>query len=297
MITRRSVHWGTVAGHYWAIMLVMLLYPTAIVALQKKGMSVEIPIAIPTLLGTAISILLGFRTNSAYDRWWEARKVWGAIVNDARTLARQVLIWIGGYDGAASLGKEMVYRQIAWCHALRYALRGGEPFDDLEGILAEDEIDALRGADHRPNAILQTQTDRLAEAQQRGFVDRIMLLPMEGTLKRFSDHMGQCERIKTTVFPTQYSFLLDCIIWLFFILLPPALAPSLGWVAIPVAYLVGMVFVLIEAICRFLEEPFENTPMDTPMTAICRTIEINLREVLGERDLPEKLEPVKGVLM
>ncbi len=109
--------------------------------------------------------------------------------------------------------------------------------------------------------------------------------------------MGQCERIKTTVFPTQYGFLLDCIIWLFFILLPPALAPYLGWFSIPVAYLVGMVFVLIEAICRFLEEPFENTVMDTPMTAICRTIEINLREQLGEADLPEKLEPVHGILM
>ncbi len=144
--------------------------------------------------------------------------------------------------------------------------RGGEPCDDLEGLLAQDETDALRGVDHRPNAILQTQTDRLLEAQQRGFVDRILLLPIEGTLKRFSDHMGQCERIKTTVFPTQYSFLLWTIIWLFFILLPPALTPYLGWVAIPVAYLVGIVFVLIEAIGWFLEDPFENTVMDTPMT-------------------------------
>jgi len=296
MITRRSIRWSTVAYHSWAVMLVMLLYPTVIVALQKKEIFVEIPVAIPTVLGTALSILLGFRTNSAYDRWWEARKIWGAIVNDARNFARQVLSWIAG-DEAASLRKEMIYRQIAWCHTLRHTLRGGDPFDDIECLLDQDETDMLRRADHRPNAILLTQTGRLAEAAQRGFVDRILILPIEGTLTRFSDHMGQCERIKTTVFPTQYSLLLSCIIWLFFILLAPSLAPHLGWVAIPVAFLTGMVFVLIEAIGQFLEDPFENTVKDTPMTAICRTIEINLREQLGETELPEKLEPVNGVLM
>jgi putative membrane protein len=274
----------------------MILYTATVVFFDKRGLSVAIPIAIPALLGTAISILLGFRTNSAYDRWWEARKVWGAIVNDARTLARQVLAYATGAD-ADALHREIVHRQIAWCHALRHSLRGEEPSADLKNLLSEQEVGALRSIDNRPLAILQTQTNRLADARQRGLIDRLMLLPIEGTLKRFSDHMGQCERIKTTVFPTLYSSFLSVNIWLFFVLLPASLAPHIGWLAVPVAFLVSLVFEMIEAIGRTLENPFENGPMDTPMTAICRTIEINLREQLGETELPPRLEPVNGILM
>ncbi len=296
MITRRWMSWGRLRRDYWKIILAMILYTFLVVLFDKRGIAVAVPIAVPALLGTAISILLGFRTNSAYDRWWEARKIWGAIVNDARTLARQVLSYVTG-DDAAALQREMVYRQIAWCHALRHSLRGEEPFADLRNLLSEDEIGALRSIGNRPNIILQTQTGRLAEARRRGLIDRLLVLPIEGTLKRFSDHMGQCERIKTTVFPTLYSSFLSLNIWLFFFLLPPSLAPHLGWIAVPVAFLVSLVFEMIEAIGRMLEDPFENDSMDTPMTAICRTIEINLREQLGETDLPKQLDPVKGVLM
>ncbi len=102
---------------------------------------------------------------------------------------------------------------------------------------------------------------------------------------------------KTTVFPALYSSFLSLNIWLFFLLLPPSLAPHLGWLTVPVAFLVSLVFEMIEAIGRVLEDPFENDSMDTPMTAICRTIEINLREQLGETDLPKRLDPVQGVLM
>ena len=297
MITRQSIRWGSIARDYWMSVLIMIGYTAAVVVLAKQGISLAIPIAIPALLGTAISILLGFRTNSAYDRWWEARKIWGAIVNDSRTLARQVLTFLEVSDDAASPQREMIYRQIAWCHALRHSLRGEEPFADLEGLLSEDEIEALRPLDNRPNAILHTQTVRLAEAHRRGLVDRLLLLPIEGTLKRFSDHMGQCERIKTTVFPTQYSNFLHWIIWLFFLLLPASLAPHLGWLALPVAFVVSLGFLVIESIGRAMENPFEQAATDTPMTAICRTIEINLRQQLGETEVPEKLEPVNGVLM
>jgi putative membrane protein len=275
----------------------MLLYTTVIVVLSETELLVSMPIAIPTLLGTAISILLGFRTNSAYDRWWEARKIWGAIVNDCRTFTRQVLSFLGGAEDVASLKKEMIYRQIAWCHALRHFLRGDEPLADLAGLLSEDEIETLRPMGHHPNSILQTQTVRLADARRRRLVDRLMFLPMEGTLKRFSDQMGQCERIKTTVFPTPYGYVVWCIIWLFFFMLPVSLAPHLGWFAVPVTLVVTLGFELIDSISRFLEAPFENASTDTPMTAICRTIEINLREQLGETELPAKLEPVDGVLM
>ena len=304
MITRSKVRWGGLLRESRNVLLGMLVYVVAVVAVRKAGMEHEVPIAIPALLGTAISILLGFRTNAAYNRWWEARKIWGGIVNDSRTLARQVLTLFslpeGGADRGeelAALQKEMVYRQIAWNQVLARSLRKQDPLRRLDGLLPADERAALAAQDNKTNGLLHTQTVRLAHALRRGFVDQILVLPIEDTLRRFSDHMGKCERIKSTKFPTHYGYLVSRIVWLFFLLLPPALAPYLGWVSVPVVFVVSVAFLLIEIVARNLENPFENVKTDTPMTAICRTIEINLRQQLGETPVPEKLEPVDGVLM
>ena len=297
MITRRTMRWDYMARRLWKQFLIMIAYTVGVVYLERSDVPLDVPVAIPALLGTAISILLGFRTNSAYDRWWEARKIWGAIVNDSRTFARQVLTLIQGHEEGPALQKEMVYRHIGWLHVLRRWLRNQDPFEDLQGLLPQQEIDALRGQQTPQNAILQTQTERLVEAQQRGYIDPILMLPVERTLKHFSDHMGMAERIKKTVFPTQYGYLVSRIIWLFFLMLPAGLSPHLGWIAVPVSLMVSAVFVLIESMGSYLQSPFENKRTDTPMTAICRTIEIDLRQQLGETDLPAKLEPVDGVLM
>ena len=168
---------------------------------------------------------------------------------------------------------------------------------DLEPVLARDEIEALRAEDNVTNAILHTQSMQLAEARHSGLIDTLLFLPIEDTLKRFSDHMGMCERIKGTVFPTTYGFVVSRAIWIFFLLLPEALAAHLGWLTVPFAFAIGFTFLMIEGVGEALENPFENAPSDTPMTAISRTIEINLRQSLGETDLPPKTEPVDGVLM
>ncbi len=281
----------------------MILYALAIVFLYKRGHTVAaISVAIPTMLGTALSILLAFRTNSTYDRWWEARKIWGTIVNDSRTFARQILSLFDlpeGIQGSvmANTQRELVYRQIGWCYTLNRSLRGEDPFPGLDGLLPKEEIEALRGQDNRPNAILQTQANRVQDAYRKGFLNVMFRLLIENTLTRLCDSMGQCERIKTTVFPVQYSFLVSLMVWLFFLLLPPGLVQHLGWITVPVSFLVGFVFLMIDLVGRYLQDPFENTPTDTPMKAICRTIEINLRQQLEETQLPEKIQPTDGVLM
>jgi len=145
--------------------------------------------------------------------------------------------------------------------------------------------------------MLQTQANRLRDALQLGYLDTFRFLPAESTLTRMCDHMGMCERIKNTVFPTHYGFLVTRIIWLFFLLLPSGLVASLGWITVPVAFGIAVVFWLIEAMSGAIQDPFENASTDTPMLALSRTIEINLRQQLGETELPEQIQPVDGVLM
>jgi putative membrane protein len=303
VIVRKVVRWRGLLLGSWRRIVFEVGYSILIVLLYKTNVfSTTIPVAIPAMLGTALSILLAFRTNSAYDRWWEARKIWGAIVNDSRTFARQVTSLFILPEGAdrremTGLQREMVYRQIAWNYVLARTLRGLDPFADVETMLPAEEIDALRAQDNPPSAILQTQADRLREALRTGYVDTFRFLPIEATLTRLCDHMGMCERIKNTVFPAHYGFLVAWIIWLFFLLLPSGLVASLGWITVPVAFATAVIFWLIEAMSGMMQDPFENVSSDTPMLALSRTIEINLRQQLGETELPEKIQPEDGVLM
>lgn len=280
--------------------IVATLWAMLVVLLFRRGNDwIDAPVAIPAMLGTALSILLGFRTASAYDRWWEARKIWGAIVNDSRTFTRQVLVFVFGEEGEppVELQKELVYRQIAWNYALARSLRGQDPLVGADGLLPPEEVAALRPQDNVPNALLQTQGDKLQDAHLRGLLDRYFFVSIEDTLKRFTDHMGMCERIKSTVFPGHYSFFVSKTLFVFYLLLPSGLVPYLGWLTVPVALIIYLLFMMIEEAGTYLQDPFENRATDTAMTAISRTIEINLRQQLGEKRLPEKLYPVDGILM
>lgn len=302
MIVRSKIRLRTLVLSAWRKILFMTIYSGAFVVAYKRGYAdVAIPTGVATMLGTALSIILAFRTNSAYDRWWEARKIWGAIVNDSRSFARQVLtLFTAPEDDKASLHslqRELVYRQIGWCYALKASLRGQTPFTDLEPFLSAEERKALQTRDNVPNAILHTQAEWVRHAREKQYLDRYLSLVVETTLTAFSNHMGMCERIKKTVFSTPYSFIISRIIWLFFLLLPAGLIQHLGWFTIPVSVLVASFFLLIELLSTHLQDPFENRSTDTPMTSICRTIEIDLRQQLGETELPPKVEPIDGVLM
>ena len=303
MIVRDKVRLGAAARRSWIGILFAAGYPTLVFLVFDAGIEgFTVPMAIPAMLGTALSILLGFRTNSAYARWWEARKIWGGIVNDSRTLARQVISLFTLPEGAdeqqmLAMQREIVHRQIAWNFTLARTLRRQDPYADIESTIAPEETEELRSQDNLPNAMLQTQAKRLSDAFRSGYLDNLRLLWLQDMLRRFCDHMGKCERIKNTVFPVHYAFLVSVIIWLFVLLLPLGLVPLLGWITVPVAFLVSVVFYLIAATSATLQDPFENYITDTPMLALSTTIEINLRQQLGETDLPAKAQPVDGALM
>ncbi|TDE10494.1 bestrophin family protein [Dyadobacter psychrotolerans] len=256
------------------------------------------PISMITIVGTALSLLLGFRTNSAYDRWWEARQIWGAIVNDSRTLIRQAMSFI---DPKARERTEIIenvtHLQIAWCYALSNSLRK-EPILIMADLhLKADELLYVKGHDNIPNAILQLIQERLTNSFQRGEIDRILFQSLDGTIARLCDSMGKCERIKNTIFPTQYSFFVHLVIFLFTIILPMGLIESIGRISIPITFLISFLFFYMENISYVMQSPFENVPNDIPMTSLCRTIEINLLQLIGDENIPDKILPKNGYVM
>lgn len=253
-------------------------------------------------LGGALAIFLSFRNSSAYGRWWEARKIWGALVNDSRSWTRQVISWIGdgreGDPGVIALRRELVYRHLAFVWGLAHHLRGLPVHGSVAPYLDEGERERLRAAPNVPTALLMHQGLALSRAEREGHVTHLRHLEMDKLLSAFSDVQGKCERIKNTPLPRQYEVIPRTFVQVYGCLLPFGLAPSVGWLCLPLGLLVGLLFDLLERSGRVIEDPFEDQPTDTPMFALATTIERDLRATLGETALPEPLRPDRqGVLM
>lgn len=247
--------------------------------------AINIPIAIPTIIGTIISLLLAFKSNQAYDRWWEARIVWGAIVNDSRSLIRQIISFYKDPDfsiEANDFKETFTKRQIAWCYSLSQSLREKDPYKSVKKILNDADYSYVKKHKHVPNALLMLHSKDLKKAYETGKINTYQQVEIDNTLTRLCDHMGKCERIKNTIFPTTYSMYIRFTLCLFIILLPFALTDLLGWLQIPLVTTIAAAFFLIEKMAIHLQDPFENKPTDTPMTAICGTIERNLTQMINE---------------
>ncbi|MFB3388460.1 bestrophin family protein [Flavobacterium sp. LAR06] len=249
------------------------------------NLPVDIPIAIPTMIGTIISLLLAFKSNQAYDRWWEARIVWGAIVNDSRTLIRQVLTFYKDPDfsvEASEFKENFAKRQIAWCYSLGQALRNKDAIKPLKGLVSDEEMQFIKNHQNIPNAILMLHARDLRNAKNEKSINMYQQVEIDNTLSRLCDHMGKCERIKNTIFPTTYSMYIRLTLCLFILLLPFGLTSVLSWFAIPLITAIAAAFFLIERMAIHLQDPFENRPTDTPVTAIANTIEKNIMQMLNE---------------
>ncbi|MEL6677035.1 MAG: bestrophin family ion channel, partial [Bacteroidota bacterium] len=252
------------------------------------------PFAFPGVIGTAISIILGFRINQAYTRWWEARKIWGAIVNDSRTLVRQLLTLPSAdtqREDGLSLVKHMALRQAAWCVSLGQMLRKQDSLANIQHMLAPADWKALQDKKHVPNSILVMHGRDAQRLFQQGMVTDIQQANLDATLARLTDSMGKSERIKNTVFPVLYSRLLHAFLYLFLFLLPLGLIDYSPIITMPVILASSIIFFLIERTSERLQDPFEDEPNDTAVTSIARAIEINIREMLEEKELPEPIAP------
>lgn len=249
----------------------------------------EMPLSIPALLGTAISILLSFKMNQSYDRWWEARKVWGAIVNDSRsfTIQLQSFVTLGENEKI----KKMAYRQMAWCYALGKSLRGQDPLEETKHFISEIEQVEISKHNNKALAILQLNAKDIRELRLNKNLELFSHLQLDNTLTRLCDSMGKAERINSTVFPSTYRQFLHFTIYLFVITLSISLSQVNMIFEIPLLLFIAAAFFLIEKSAYHLQDPFQNRPSDVPVTAIARTIEINIRQLLGEQEVPEAVKP------
>lgn len=270
---------------------------------------IHIPFPLVGILSTALAIFLAFRNNSAYDRWWEARKIWGGIVNISRTIGRQAtsftMLSSQPEEARTAFAREIVYRHIAWINALRLQLRREDSWDEIKPFVDSDEFEWLMQRKNVATQLVQKQGLRIAEARQQGLITESRYHEMlDESLTELYDLQGKCERIKNTPLPRQYDYFPRVFMFFFVTLLPSAMMTELmkvdtEWLVIPLTTAVSFMFYVLMRVGEFNEDPFERRHSDTPMTALCRTIEIDMLEQLGEPSdtLPKKLEPVDGILM
>lgn len=239
---------------------------------------IAIPIPLISIIGTAISLLLAFRTSQSYNRWWEARIIWGSIVNNSRTLIRQIQAFLPEMEYEEI--NNFAERQIVWCYALGESLRKVPFFSPtVHDYLKMHQIDDY----NIPNALLVRHSLQLKNLVEANKITEFRQVQIDATLMHLCNAMGKCERIKNTVFPVAYSKLIHFLIYIFTMLLPFVLKDDLGLVKALLTAGIPMIFIIIERTAILMQDPFENTPLDIPMTTLSKTIEVNIRQQLNEK--------------
>jgi len=296
MLLKKNIPIRYIIGKIRTELMLVSLYTVAVVVLYKvfHFTHLAIPLSIPMIMGTVISLLLAFRSNQAYDRWWEARSIWGSIVNDSRSLARQINWFIHASEQdeqAHFFRSRFIRRQIAWCYSLSRSLRGQDSWFGIEKFISRNDVQHIKNFSNTPMAILDLQGQDLQKAYHNGLINSYQQVEIDRTLSRLCDAMGKCERIKNTIFPATYSLYIHFSLLFFFLLLPFAVVDFFGFMSIPVVIAIAAVFFLIEKMAIHLQDPFENKPTDTPMTAICFTIERDLKQMMSDAPHSTEAEP------
>ncbi|BBF68958.1 bestrophin family protein [Sphingomonas bisphenolicum] len=247
-----------------------------------------------TIFGSALALFLGFRSNSAYQRWWEGRILWGAMINASRSLARAARNFLPDPQ-ARDLKREIVMRQIAYVNALRCQLRRQPIGEDVTSFLREEDRGKALARANPANGLLDSTGRRIDIARREGWIDTIQQAQMEAVLVDIANAQGGMERIKNTPLPMQYRFLPTLFAHIFCILLPIGLVESLGFATPLGSTVAGLMFLAVLRIGDDLVDPFDNSVHDVPLSAMCRTIEIDLLQSIGD-PAPEPAQPVRGVL-
>ena len=295
MIVNATPSLKQVAREVWRPLTVLFVWDV-IVTVAYFTPSFTAPQLPLTLFGSVLALFLGFRSNSAYQRWWEGRSLWGLMINASRSLARATRNFLPADAEATALKHEIVKRQIAYVNALRCQLRR-QPIDDdaLRFVPGGGEDPAFRKV-NAANGLLDGIGRRVADAHRKGWIDSIQQTQIEAVLVDIANAQGGMERVKNTPLPVHYRFFPVLFTHLFCILLPFGLVETLG-LATPLGSTVaGLMFLAVLAIGDDLAEPFDNRVHDLPMSAMCRTIEIDLLEAIGEAPRPPITPDRNGVL-
>ena len=264
-------------------LLIITLFSFLIFVLQEYVDPPDIPISVAGFMGTAISLLLSFKLAQSYDRWWEARKIWGSIVNDSRSLVLQVKNFTNAQN--IEVVKTISHRQIAWCYALTNHLRNLDPKERIGPFLSEMEMEALSDGMHVPLELLDYHSGDIQALHTNGELNDFQQVQIDKTLVRLTASMGMAERIKNTVFPKTYRLVLHVFIYTFIIVLSIPLAELVPYAEIPLLIGIAVLFFMLEKIAYSIQDPFENQPTDTAMLSISNGIERSITQIL-EEDVP-----------
>jgi len=344
MIITKGISFGNLikwTGHH--ILWLTTLMGSIAALYHFNILSISIPWLPVSVIGTAVAFYVGFKNNQAYDRMWEARKIWGGIVNDSRAWGMMVDGYITNLfaqnkkseKDIHAIKKRLIYRHIAWLYAHRSQLLVATPWEHISqgghmartakmyqekfGIgLLDDEItrtelklflppeehDRLIANVNTATQIINEQSRDLTQLREQDLLDDFRQTQMADVLRSFYTLQGKNERIKKFPLPRQYANMSRYFVGIFIMLLPFSMIPELMklgdwglWLSIPLSALIGWVYIMMEIVGDYSENPFQGMANDIPMMSLCRVIEIDLREMLGETDLPPKVEAKNGVLM
>ena len=291
MLIVQNIRLSRVLIDTWKVDLIMIVSCTAAYFVREYLIAYHFQISaiIPTVLGTAIAFFVGFNNNQAYDRWWEARKIWGAIVNDSRSFTRSLINYVDDEEAA----KRMARRHISFVYALKANLRNA--VDEIyTKYLTEHDKNEVEKHSNIHNAILNIQAMELQKLYKENKIDGFKFMEINELLVKLTDSMGACERIKNTIFPTTYSYLTKVFIWLFVVTFTLVISQDMGYFSIFMGWLIGFVFVSTQINGMRLVNPFDNKSSGLPLNHISRTIEINLLQMIGDEDIPEPIKPINN---
>ncbi|WP_223605493.1 bestrophin family protein [Chryseobacterium sp. OSA05B] len=319
--TRRSIY----------VLTVLSAIPTILYFLGWKFVSVPWqPIAI---LGTAVAFIVGFKNNASYSRLWEARQIYGAIINDSRSFGYVLRDALSNKDPKKV--KEMFHRHYAWLTALRFQLREPRTWenmgtaqydeyskkydiperltkldDELKNYLSETELQYILSKKNRATQLMASQSKELSEAYARGDINDFQWTQINQQLVKFTDDQGKAERIKNFPYPRNFSSITTYLLLLFILFVPFGLLKELDklgegtvlegwtiWFNIPFSLMVTWCFHTLDSVGEASVNPFEGSPNDVPITQISRTIEIDMRDMLDESDLPPAIAPKNNIVL
>lgn len=295
---------------------------------------IALPWTVVALLGTATAFIVGFKNTQTYNRTWEARQIWGGILNSSRawgTMSRDFL-------NNPEKTKELIYRHFAWLTALRFAMRDSRSWEaqalthnqeyqnkyyvvpekqttlenELLKYISAEEVKYILSTKNRAAQILSLQSKTIKELFQNHEMDSVQMVEMQRAIKDLYDQQGRSERIKNFPYPRQFATINSVFIKIFCVMLPFGmlkdfeklndsitgfLQGNMIWFVIPFSVLICWMYTTLDQVGESTENPFEGSPNDVPITQMSRTIEIDLREMLGETDLPPAIQPQNNIVL
>ncbi len=278
----------------FSLQLVGIIVWSSAVWLMYSDLQIKeiiIPFNIITILGSALGILLAFRNGSAYARWWEARQIWGGLINVSRSFASIILT-----QTSSTVKNEIVKRHIAYVNTLRFALREEDKYNELGEFLSSQELAEMSNWKNKPTFLIHKQNLYINSMLSNHETSEFIHSKLIDFTSEITSCQGKCERIKKTPLPRPYSFFTKVFMWIFLILLPFGLVETQDYFTIFYTFLIAFTFFIIDNVGTVMEDPFENKTNDIPLTAMCRTIEIDLRQMMEEKNIPSPIQPINGVL-